>query len=308
MVYAGNVENPAYEQTPVPSITNTRESEELSNVAISDGADNRFSSLSITATPSPCYKPLGDPNYDIIPGEGPYNGLPPTVISIASSTLRSEADQNFSGLSIDLGESLSSYNNEPNYDVIPAEGTYKIPPPPVLAVPFVTYNTPRSCTLKSENHRFSTYSDPLHTERRRSNTLPGGVLRSESFKLQPSGLTSSTLRSESAYSNVSSNASQSQHYKQLSIASNTLESEGSNVLVFRCECGRSSTLSSEACNSFTAMSAGEKELPSPFNNPHDNHKYDTVPKEGTYDVLAPVPPHNGYEDYDIPRKANNCTH
>ena len=316
---------------------------------MSELADNRFSSLSITATPSPCNKPLDDPNYDIIPAEeGAYNALAPlsekaAVLSIASSTLRSEADPNFSAFSLNLGESLNSCNkplHEPDYDVIQAEeGTYKVPPPPILAVPLVTYNIPRSSSLRSNGmHRFSTYSDPFHTERRRSaSTLPG-VLRSESFKHQsrhqPSALASNTLRSESAYSNVSSTTLQSQHsHSNLqSVASNTLrrESAYSNVSsttlqsqhshsnlqsvasntfrredintpysTVRCERGRSSTLSSEACNSFTAMS--ERELPTP---PLDNHEYDNIPGEGAYDVLPPpVPPHKGYQSYDIPRKA-----
>lgn len=320
------MDNPLYGQTPVPSIANTRESENLSNLATSEIADNRFSSLSITATPSPCNKPLDDPNYDIIPAEeGAYNVLPPlsekaAVLSIASSTLRSEADPNFSAMSFNLGESLNSCNKplyEPDYDVIQAEeGTYKIPPPPILAVPLITYNIPRSNSLKSNGHRFSTYSDPLHTERRRSaSTLPG-MLRSESFKHQyrhqPSALASNTLRSESAYSNAiafsnasSSTTLQSQHnHSNLrSVASNPLRREDIDTprpsSSFRRERGRSSTLSSEACNSFTAMSV--RELPTP---PLDDHEYDNIPGEAAYDVLPPpVPPHKGYRSYDIPRKA-----
>ena len=291
-------------------------------MASSDFADNRLSSLSITATPSPCSRPLDDPNYAIIPAEeGAYNVLPPlsekaAVLSIASSTLRSEADPNFSPLSFNLGESLSSYNkplDEPDYDVIPeGEGTYKVPPPPVLALPLATYSTPRSSSLKS--NRFSISSDPLYTRRHRSNTIPG-MLRSESFKHQrqhqPSGLASNRFRCESAYSNVSSTTLQSQqNYSNLpSIAPNTPEREYINTpsSSFRRERGRSRTLSSEACNSFTAMS--ERELPSP--PPLDDHKYDNIPGEGAYDVLPPpVTPHNGYESYDVPRNAliNNSTH
>lgn len=328
-LYAGYVNNPLYGQTPVPSI-NQRGSEVLS-----EGAGFSALSISVRDTPSPCLRPLDRFDYATIPAkEGSYNGaLRPhsgltAVTSIASNTF---SDQNFSAMSINLGESLNSCNTqlvEPDYDIIPAEeGKYAVPPPPILAVPFSTSRANHSQTLRSEGY----CSPTLQVKTRRSNTLPS-TLATECHHYSNQillSVASNTLRSESAHSNVSSTASnllqsegggsstpsstlrsQYRHSNLLSTASNTLRSEDSNTLsnTFRTdhERGRSNTLSSETCNSFVPMSISERELTSPCNKPSDDdHKYDIVPEEGAYDVLPPqVPPNKGYYNYDVPRKAD----